>query len=622
MIEEKNISLSPMEEENEPDSLELEVAYARLKRIGKEKFQVDQKQNDNILAKVKDSSHYFNLNLPPELNEYFIYLKDAPLYWIMDSPIIAFIEENSKPGEKEIVKMEAEPNKLLKDYYSKWVTTTRKSEKKYFAHSLLKTITKEKDKNILSAIYGGVLFSFEETLKNQETSLNYYEQAEMLARGIQGDEVQKTEICYILKVFSAFEYLNSGNAIKAGEKLQEAIVLKSDGATARFYLGLAEVLLGNRSAAFDLLCDIYEYDLSRIAYAISINNIQLFQFFLKNTVFEYTFQYPQFGLICNQLEDYLQVKELDVQTYLSKLRQKFEVFRELHLNEYQEVNVRNNFNFIEKILKNFFTCQLNIFLASVPILWGKFNETLQLVFSTIRQRFMAEIQAQLKIYDNNINDLNGLIEHLVKEIEDFKLRYKEKTKAMVQLYEQNFKEQIAVMEKKLANLAEEKKKNPGSAFKSSLSYTLVLSALVMLITGFAGYSSSYSEELSGFSQIMKAILFSGGKWGIVTFILGFFISIASSIYATYEKSSEKQRIIREIGNIKYAHEKNIESIKAETERNEKITIRNLNDRITQHKKRIAEIVEERKKREKDLNEQIEVKIEEEAAKLIGLIQNS
>lgn len=618
ITEEKNINIT--EGSNiVNDSLDLEVAYARLRKIGKDKFQIDHDAAVNILEKVKSSSHFFNLNLPLEYSEYFISMEDSSLFWIMDSPVVSFLEESNKPGENEGGKKDSEPSKLVKDYYSKWVTTPRKSEKKYFANSLVKSILKENCKSLVSTIYGGVVYSLDETIRNSETAQDYFENAELLTNGIEGNDSIKNELLYLLKVFSGFEYFYSDKIFESNQKMKEAVLIKSEGVTAKFYLGLTEIMLGNIAAGSDLICDVYEYDLKRLSLSVANNNFTLFQYFLKNPVIVNIFTNKEFGKICYLFEDFLQVKELDSNELMAKIREKYEVFRELHLNEYQDQNVINNFNFIEKVLKNLFTCPLNLFLASVPILWGKFNETLQLVLSTIRQRFLAEIQVQLKIYDQNINELNALIIHAMGEIEDFKLRYKEKVKNSILLYEGHFKSQLAMLERKLAGTLEDKNNNPANAFKSSITYTLVLASLVLLIAGFAGYSTNYSEELTGFSQIFKAIIVTGGRWGILTFILGFVISVVSTVYAAYERSADKQRITKEISYLKYSREKNIEQIKADAEKSEKITVRNMNDRIEQHKLRIKEITEEKQKREAELNKQIEAKITEEAEKLLELI---
>jgi gas vesicle protein len=619
ITEEKNIVNSTEDSNVVDDTLDLEVAYARLKKIGKDKFQIDHDLNVSVLEKIKSSSHFFHMNLPEEYAEYFISIEDSSLFWIMDSPVVSFLEEGNKSAENDGGKKDSEPSKLVKDYYSKWVTTPRKSEKKYFANSLVKSILKENSKSIISMIYAGVVYSLDETVRNSETAQDYFDKAEFLANPIEGNDSIKNELLYLLKIFSGFEYFHSGKIYESNQKMKEAAVIKSEGITAKFYLGLTEIMLGNIAAGNDFICDIYEYDLKRLSFAAANNNFTLFQYFLKNPVIVNIFPNKEFGKICYFFEDFLQVKELDSNILLTKMREKYEVFRELHLSEYQEQNVINNFNFIEKMLKNLFTCPLNLFLASAPVLWAKFNETLQLVLSTIRQRFLAEIQVQLKKYDQNINDLNALIINAMGEIEAFKVRYKEKVKNSIVLYEGHFNTQLAALERKLAGTMEDRNNNPANAFKSSITYTVVLASLVLLIAGFAGYSTNYSEELTGFSQIFKAIIVTGGKWGILTFILGFVISVLSSVYAAYERSADKQRITKEISYLKYSREKNIEQIKADAEKSEKIALRNMNEKIEQHKVRIKEISEEKQKHEAELNKQIEAKIKEEAEKLLELI---
>jgi len=620
MTDEKNIKLAePVEEKN---TFDFDIAYSRLRKIGRDKFQLDSYSNDNYLSKVKSSSQFFNLNVPVELHEYFIEMEDAPLFWLLDSPLLAFVEENSKTGEKEGSKGENEPAKLIRDYYSKWVTTVRKSEKKYFAQSLLKSISKEKEKTIISNILAGILFSFDENLVNSETAQQYFQQAEILAEQIQTEDKLKIELLYLLKVYSGFDFYKTARIFESLQKFKEALLIKPDGINAKFYLAITEIMQGEINTGFDLVCDVYDYDLARISYALKNNNFNLFQYFLKNPVSQYIFRYKDFAPICAQLDEYLQGKELGSSENLSKIRKKFESFKELHLNEYQEQNIKANIAFIEKIIKTHFTSPLNLFLASVALLWIKFNEIMHLVFSTIRQRYVAEIQKQLRVYDQNTKDLNNLIEHLTKEIADLKIKYKEKVRISIQHYELHIKDQTDLLEKKLASLSDDQEGNPSSTFKSSLTYTIILSALIMLIVGFASYSSNYSDEMSGLGQIAKEIIFIGGKWGVLTFIIGFFISVISTVYAVFEKSQEKQRIIKEIANLKLIKERNIDHIKIEAEKNEKITMKHLFERIETHKKRILEISEERIKHEEKLNREIEDKIKEEAQKLIDLMEKA
>lgn len=620
MTEEKNIPALGEETVQAPDFIELEGLYTRLKKLGKDKFQYDSYTKVNYVTKIKTSSHYFNLDLPDEYKEYFISFEDAPLFWIMDSPVSWFLEETLKQKEKEGTKADVDPNKLMKEYYSKWVTSTRKSEKKYFAQSLFKTITKEKKSSLLSLIYGAVLFSFDEGMKNSETAQNYYDQAELAVDEIADEENIKLELKYLLKIYRGFDFFYSERIFEANEKFIEASVFKNDPLTAKYYQAVTEIMLNNKEGGFDLICDIYDYDVKKLGYAITNNNFVLFQYLIKNPVFLNVFNQRQFGIIFTLLEEYIKGKEFGSSENLAKLRSKFEHFKELHLNEYQDPGVRNNFAFIEKVLKGYFNSSLNIFFALSSILWIKLNDTLQLVFSSIRERFLAEIYDKLKVYDKNIAELNSLNEQLAKEIEEFKVKFKVATKSSVTYYEQQYEAQMSFLNRKLSQGMEEKNNNPVTAFKSSITYTFVFSVLVMLVTGFASYSSDYSDNVSGFGQIVKAILIAGGKWGAVTLIVGFFISVASAVYAVYERASEKQRIIKEISNLKYAKEKHLEKVIQDAEKSEKLTIRNLNERIEIHKKRIKEITEEKTAREIELHNQIEVKIKEETEKLTGLLE--
>ena len=75
-----------------------------------------------------------------------------------------------------------------------------------------------------------------------------------------------------------------------------------------------------------------------------------------------------------------------------------------------------------------------------------------------------------------------------------KVRTKEKLKNDIEQYENHYNSHIAFWEQKLSNLGDDKQFNPISAFKGSITYSFIFSILVMLVIGFATYTSSYSEE--------------------------------------------------------------------------------------------------------------------------------
>jgi hypothetical protein len=190
----------------------------------------------------------------------------------------------------------------------------------------------------------------------------------------------------------------------------------------------------------------------------------------------------------------------------------------------------------------------------------------------------------------------------------------------IKLIETNITEEISLWEERIKNLDTESKLNPKIAFSRTMTYNIVLSFISSLMGGCAGYSSSFVKDVSELKDLFSAIMISGFKWGLITFVVGGLISAAAAAYALLEKSNRKQGIMQKISSLKNEKEHTINELKKEAQRKEKRISLKFNDESAINKKVIEDLIREKEKKEKEYKVEAEKLIEEETMLLKNLIE--
>ena len=106
-----------------------------------------------------------------------------------------------------------------------------------------------------------------------------------------------------------------------------------------------------------------------------------------------------------------------------------------------------------------------------------------------------------------------------------------------------------------------------------------------IITSFAGYG----DELPS-SQLAVSI---GLKWGGITFAVGIFISIFSTLSSFWEKASEKKLLTSKLSSVKEAEEMERELIHEDSEKKAIIYEQKYKERIQTQEKIIENFIIER-----------------------------
>src|SRR5690606_10251857 len=136
-----------------------------------------------------------------------------------------------------------------------------------------------------------------------------------------------------------------------------------------------------------------------------------------------------------------------------------------------------------------------------------------------------------------------------------------------------------------------------------------------LMGGCAGYTNSYIYSIRRISDIMSLIIFSGIKWGGLSFLLGILISFCIAGYIKIERSNQKQKLLRYIAFLKEKKEKEISNLNKKYQNHEQAISENYEKQIKLENERIKNISELKEKKQAELTKSIEAQIKSEIEKL-------
>jgi hypothetical protein len=172
----------------------------------------------------------------------------------------------------------------------------------------------------------------------------------------------------------------------------------------------------------------------------------------------------------------------------------------------------------------------------------------------------------------------------------------------------------------MENLSLERKYDPISSFKTTMIYNLIVSFMISILGGCAGYSNIYIKTSGELNNILSTIVLTGFKWGIVTFFVGFLISLFSASISIIERANKKQKLLARIKYLKNKTEIEKQRIQERFQAKEKLIIENTNDRIRETKKRIDDVKRNKESIETKLKIEIEQKIIQEIAPLKEILK--
>ncbi len=591
--------------------------YSKFHHLAKDHFQIKIKNDYDYINGVKESIRFFSLDLPAEIKEIFISFSEAPAFWIYESSLLNQIEEfmkfNLVRGSYN------ELHKSIKENYSKWVTTKLKSEKDYYATLTINFIERDINKhNIFKLIIKAIILTYQNTFYNPARALEILTSTLELLNTIRLNDLTKTELRYILNLYTGFIHLKENNTDKANQAFNDAIEIKPQGSTAKIYCALTEINLGKEDTAMYLLKDVFNYDVHRLTLAIKTNNPGMFSYFYRNAFIYNIFQEKDFIKAQNVLESFLNEKRIYDSNKLDVCKKKLELLKAKKMDEYYDDEISKSISFFEKIIQNYSTSKNTLLITLIPEFEQKYDAVVDSIIAKIRTKYYSEVQEKVATFDDIIRENASAEKHLIDELENFKIKSKEILAASINHLHENFDMETHILEQKIDDLPNVDRFNPRVSMSNNMTYNIVIAFVVFFIGGISGYSNKTVTDVSEFNSIFTFVLIAGSKWGAISFIIGVVISTIISGIILVERSDMRHKLLRRISYLKIEKERLIYEQKESSSQREKIMCDSINNSISQHRKRVEELKAQKDEMQKGLMKEAEEKIKAIVDQLITL----
>ncbi len=595
-----------------------EIMSSKFKSLAKEFFQLDISEGINYEKMLKDSSQLYSFNLPLEINETFIHLDDAPIFWLKRSPVVIVLENFYKLS---IVNLSGRNYyKTVRDFYTKWWIIKSDEEKRYFSSSAINYLEKKtNNSNVLLLVFHAMILAYDEYIYDPLKSFELLERAKENVNQSSITAEYKNEIIYILDICEGFVFTKQNEYKLAQNYFESALKIKPMGVTAKFYLAFINSLIDNQPIAEDLLEFVYQFDLTRIEYAIEQNSTEMLDLLLKYPTFNNFFLSPDLSSSYEVISNFLRNIKSMVYYDLQKIKASINNFKNLNIEDYYNENTSLNINYLEKILNNYSKKENVLFIGVSEKLHSRFVQTIEAIINKIKDKYSTETLSKLQIYDSEIQNKLNEIQSYTKEKEEIKNKIKERTAKTISSIEKRTAENIAAIEEKISYLQFVPNFDPKAAFQNAMTYNLILSFTVFLLGGCAGYTNSSFEGIGSLNSAMAIILVSGLKWGIIAFGIGIVISLVTAGLAAFEGSNQKQKLFMNINSLKKEKDFQIEYFKKEAENSERLSEEKINKTIEDKKRYIDKLRNERATQEKKYNDESLIKMENECKPLQNLI---
>jgi len=574
-------------------------------------------ENDKYYL-IKSNTKFNSIILPEELSENFIYYKDFAKYFVLDTKFSKILHKIYNINLQKMVR--TNPQKLIYEYYYKWVFADLNKDNRYFAMSVLKQI-KESRKNALNLVLQGSILANDKNLLNIQKSLESFDEAEQLL-SLKSFEISDiAEVKYFICLFKGFVQLLDQNHEGAKYEFIQALSQKSDGITAKFHLAISEIHLSDLDLSKSLVNEIVDFDLNRTHQSIEANKTNDFNYFVRNFISSNYFNDSVCYSLLEVFENRINDLTSSAQVRFLCLKEDIISLKEIKFGEMDEEEIYKSLDFIEEFVKNYQNSENLLVLENISKIEQKLVDTLKSILSNIEESYKREIQESLKIYDLKIGENVQLKARHQSEYELQKKRIEDKLKTTLTDYQLMMDEKIKSIEYKSENIESKPEYNPSASFKNSISYSLFLSLLVLLLAGFAEYSNSSVQEVTDASKVLTIVLFHGSKWGVISFVIGIFISLMVSASTSMEKASAKQRLAKTVSLLKNEKAENIKTIKEDFERAITDNEQKYKSRIDSVDEQVRELIEKKKQDESVMIERAASRVSKETSRTKEIIEH-
>ena len=585
-----------------------ESDLTRFRKLGRDSFKSYLKPGADYLDFIKNVTRYYSIDLPQNINEYLIRIDTAPLFWVADIPMLQTTEEyfsnlNSR-GEPKYYQD-------LKKYYSRWVTQKSERDKQYYTMSALNILEKDPVKNhVLKKILHANLITFNTRQVASDKAFQLLEDADRILEKTSLPQNVKDELHYLIQLYTGFVFFRSGLFPEAQNKFEEASFSKQNGISALFYNALVNVKLQNYDSASNLLSHIVDYDRERFSFAIKHRSINLLDFFLRNAVSYNIFLENDFVLILNEIEQMFLLQLGFDSGLLRQVILNISRLSNLKLKEYYDDAIPKKLEFLEKVSAQYRENSNILTSLITKITLREYEKTLDTIVENARKKFQTELMEEVKYFDKQISDNQKRIGLLEEQLDKGNDGIEERLQAALKTISGDVERMVSELEKKLESMDDSAKYNPSTSFKNSMVYNGIISMVVFMITGFAGGFMNNAQHFDNFSLVLTSTIVEGFKWGGVTYLVGTLVSLITAASTLFERTSEKQRLLRQISYVKNLGEKRKKEMQEAAKIQFETTEKGLQKQIENYRKKIEEIELEKEEYKEQIEKEVSEKTEE------------
>jgi hypothetical protein len=573
-------------------------------------FNYEAKQYD-IENRLKEAARFKRFRLPFKLNEFVFSRREAPLIWIADLRINNNLKDYYKNNFPRVNGVDH--YKSMREFYSKWLLLKSESEKKYFALTLLNLIEKVNVKNnYYGLILSGVILSYDIHHHNPWKALDYFYQADEIINGIMIDEDFRLELRYILQIFcgNAFLFLNKYEEAK--EYFTKALSIFPEGITAKINLASAETMLNNNDTAEYLLKDILVNESRRIEYSIENNNNTLLGYFLEHPAYLHLSQEKELAIFADALNTHLGLIRTSNEEIKNLLKLRVDqINEEKKFNGYSE-EIINKILFIKSLVELAFKTNHIMLYNSAEAIQNEYNKCISDIILTVKKKHYKSVGEKLVPFEEQIKENNELIENLTRDVEEKKAVVKGKLNSMTNIVETQTATEISACEESISGLNDQNNHSSQKVFTQTMGYNIMLTIIVSLMGGCAGYSNGSVKDISELKNLLSISIMSGLKWGIISFLIGLLIALAVTVFSFLERSNKRQKLLKRISQLKNEKEQIKMQIRKEAENKGLKIIESFNAETSRIKSIIEDLTSQKNKKEAELIEEAEKLFSEEA----------
>lgn len=574
--------------QNDVSSKELEIA--KFRNYGREKFGNAIKRSISFDEFSAHLLQHTSINLPHEIEEYFIRIDTAHYFGAVETPFLKSIElilSQNRSGNNFIAN-----HREIKEFYHKWIYNKNDKEKTYFALTLINMVERNFNyQSFYNLVLYAVILTYENSLFNPQKAVDLYTRSQELVKGLTANQKEKNKILYLINLFKGFTHLKEYDYANAKNSFSEALKYNPSGISAEYYKGLSSVHLNDFDSAFDCQSKLIQFDKMRFQFAINYNQLKLFEFFFNGAVVYNVFSEDGFAPIVQDFDFLIRAQYSAEPNSLELTYAKLINLKNLRNKEFYTDKIIDEIDFLKTFLENYKQKQNGLVRLVEQILRNKLVTLIEYLRNLVEGFYYDEVKEEFLVFDSQIEQNKRQLQRIKQESEDAHKRAASMRDDSLEESKALFNNKKEALTKRIERLEKDEKYNPMQMFYSSMIFTVGIALTIFMLAGLSATFISSDYDVDGSSL---SIFANGGiVWGAITFIIGIGISIVTAFSANKEKYEINKKLVKETEKLEKQKQDFDNNLTDEASRREDVYLNKFDKRLKNQEKIIESFLSER-----------------------------